>query len=157
MGLAAGDVAPEFELPDHNGQMRRLSEYRGSPVVLLFFPAAFTSVCTEELCTVGEDLDAYEELGAEVLAISVDSPSALNRFRDDCGVSFTFLSDFNRTATPAYQVLRKGPLGPGLLGVADRAAFVIDANGRVAWAWHSTNPGNLPPFEEIKEALKQLA
>lgn len=157
MPLSVGDRAPEFELPDHDAQMKKLSDYRGSPVVLLFFPAAFTSVCTEELCTVGGDLDAYERLGGEVLAISVDSPFVLSRFRQDCDVDFTFLSDFNRTATRAYEVQRDGPLGPGLMGVADRAAFVIDGEGEVTYVWHSTNPGNLPPFDEIKDALEKAA
>lgn len=157
MPLQVGDVAPNFELPAHDNEMRTLEEFRGSPTVLLFFPAAFTSVCTEEMCTVGDNLGAYSEIGADVLAISVDSPFVLKRFRAECEAEFTFLSDFNRTATKLYGVLREGPLGPGLMEVADRAAFVVDPEGRISYAWHSTNPGNMPPLEEIREAARAAA
>ena len=157
MPLRAGDRAPEFELPSHESKMVSLESFRGRPVVLLFFPAAFSSVCTAEVCAVGEDFEVYREIGAEVLAISVDSPYALNRFREDCGVDFTFLSDFHREATKLYGVLREGILGPGLREVADRSAFVIDGEGLVRFAWHSTNPGQLPPFEEVREAARAAA
>jgi peroxiredoxin len=137
--------------------MVSLESLRGRPVVLLFFPAAFSSVCTTEMCAMGDDLAAYREVGAEVLAISVDSPYALKRYREDCGVDFTFLSDFHREATKLYGVLREGTLGPGLREVADRSAFVIDGEGVVRFAWHSTNPGVLPPLEEVREAARAAA
>lgn len=158
MPLKPGDAAPEVALPSHDLETVSLAEHRGDhPLVVLFFPAAFTSTCTEELCSVGEDLGAYRDLGARVVAVSVDSPWALERFRTECGVDFPFLSDFNREATRAFGVLRESPLGPGLLGVSDRAAFVIGRDDRIAYAWHSTNPGLLPPFEEIKEAVREAS
>ena len=104
----------------------------------------------------GDDLASYQALDARVVALSVDSPWVLKRFRDECGADFPFLSDFNRDATKAFGVLREDPLGPGLRGASDRAAFVFDRDGRVAYAWHSTNPGLLPPFDEIKGALQAL-
>lgn len=158
MPLKTGDAAPDVTLPSHALEMVSLAEHRGDrALVVLFVPLAFTGTCTEELCTVGEDLGAYRELGARVVAVSVDSPWALERFRRECGADFPFLSDFNREATRAFGVLREGPLGPGLREVSDRSAFVIAPDGRIAYAWHSTNPGLLPPFEEIKAAVKLAA
>jgi len=123
--------------------------------VLLFFPLAFTDTCAEELCTVGDDLGSYAELDARVFAISVDSPFVLDRFRTECGANYPFLSDFNRAASEAFGVLRTAPLGPGLRGTCDRAVFVAH-EGRVRYSWHSTNPGLLPPFAEIKQALREI-
>lgn len=158
MPLRPGDPAPELTLPSHTGESTSLTELRGEqPLVLLFFPLAFTSTCTEELCTIGDDLDAYREMNGRVAAVSVDSPFVLERFRAECGADFPFLSDFNREASTAFGVLREAPVGPGLRNVSDRSAFVIDPNGTIAYAWHSTNPGLLPPFDEIKGALERLA
>lgn len=157
MPLQTGDPIPDVTLPAHTNEPVRLAEHAdGKPLVVLFFPLAFTSTCTEEMCTLGKDFDAYEELDARVAAISVDSPFVLERFRTECGVDFPFLSDFNRDASRAFGVLREAPLGPGLRHASDRAAFVFDRRGRVAYAWHSTNPGLLPPFGEIKDALRRL-
>jgi glutaredoxin-dependent peroxiredoxin len=148
-----GDPAPDVALPSHSGESVALRDFRGRPVVVLFFPLAFTSTCTEELCAVGADLAAYRALDAEVVALSVDSPFVLARFREECRAEYPFLSDFNREASRAFGVLRTAPLGPGLVGTSDRAAFVIDAAGRIAYRWHSSNPSLLPPFDEIKNAL----
>jgi glutaredoxin-dependent peroxiredoxin len=158
MPLKPGDVSPDVTLPSHDLEPVSLASFRGvRPVVLLFFPLAFTSTCTRELCTVGEDLDSYSGLDAQVLAVSVDSPFVLQRFRNECRAEYPFLSDFNREAMRAFGVERAGPLGPGLHGASDRAAFVIDRDGRIAYAWHSTTPSLLPPFEEIKDALRRLS
>lgn len=157
MPLKQGDCAPSVTLPSHTGDPVSLPElWSERPVVVLFFPLAFTSTCTEQLCTVGDDLAAYRELDAQPVAVSVDSPFVLARFRTECNADYPFLSDFNREASEAFGVVREAPLGPGLRGASDRAAFVIDRSGRVAYAWHSTNPGLLPPFDEIKDALKML-
>ncbi len=157
MPLQPGDNLPDLILPDQDRQPVALAGYRGRPLVVLFFPLAFSSTCTEEMCTVAEDLGAYRDLGAEVVGISVDSPYALNRFRQECNADFPFLSDFHREAAEAFDVLRSGPVGPGLYGVSERAAFVIDTEGTVVYSWHSTNPSELPPFEKIKAALALLA
>lgn len=153
MPLKTGDSVPDVTLVSHDNQQVALADLNGRPLLVLFFPLAFTSTCTEELCTIGNDLAAYQALNARVVAVSVDSPFVLKRFRDDCGADFLFLSDFHREAAEAFGVLRTSPLGPGLRNVADRSAFVIGADGTVRYAWHSTNPGLLPPFDEIKRAL----
>lgn len=154
MALSTGDKAPSVTLPSHELQQVPLeSLWRERPLVLLFFPLAFTSTCTEELCTVRDDMSSYGGLNAGVAAVSVDSPFTLKRFRDEIGADYLFLSDFNREASRAFGVLRESPLGPGLLNASDRAAFVIGTDGRVRWSWHETNPGLLPPFDQIKAAL----
>jgi peroxiredoxin len=154
MALQHGDRLPDLSLPSHATEPVSLAGYAdGRPLVVLFFPLAFTSTCTEQMCSMGDDFAAYEALDTRAVAISVDSPWVLDRFRAECGANFPFLSDFNRDATRAFGVLRQGTLGPGLRDVCDRAAFVFDREGRVAYAWRSTNPGLLPPVDEIKGAL----
>ena len=150
-------MAPPFTLTEGDARTTvSLSEHLGDgPVVLLFYPLAFSSTCTEEMCTVADDYAAYEELGATVLAISVDSPYVNAAFARDCGASFPFLSDFNREASRAYGVLR-GSLGE-LEGVSERAAFVIDADGVITYTWVGENPGVFPPLAEIKAAVEAAA
>lgn len=154
MGLKQGDRAPDVTLPRHDNQQVALSSlWKDQPLVLLFFPLAFTSTCTEEMCTVRDDMGSYQGLNAQIAAVSVDSPFVLDRFRKEVGAEYPFFSDFNRQASRAFGVLREAPLGPGLLNASDRAAFVIGTDGVVRYAWHQSNPGLLPPFDEIKAAL----
>jgi glutaredoxin-dependent peroxiredoxin len=154
MPLQQGDAAPHVTLPSSDRTQTPLAElWKDGPVVVLFFPLAFTSTCTEELCTVRDDIGSYAGLDARVVAVSVDSPYVLDRFKKELGADYLFLSDFNRAATHAFGVLRTAPVGPGLLNASERAAFVIGTDGRIRYAWHSTNANLLPPFEEIKRAL----
>jgi peroxiredoxin len=154
MGLKAGEQAPDVTLPSHENQQVPLSTlWQDGPAVLLFFPLAFTSTCTEELCTMRDDIGTYTGLNARVIATSVDSPFVLQRFKQEVGADYLFASDFNREASTAFGVLRESPLGPGLRNASDRAAFVIGSDGAIRYAWHSTNPSLLPPFDEIKQAL----
>jgi glutaredoxin-dependent peroxiredoxin len=157
MPLKIGDQAPDVTLPSSTNEQVALRDlWTHQPLVVLFFPLAFTSTCTREVCTVGEDLASYEGLGGQVVAVSVDSPFVLDRFRKETGATYPFLSDFNRQASQGFGVVRETAIGPGLLGASDRSAFVVGTDGRVAYVWHSTNPGLLPPFDEIKDALRGL-
>lgn len=156
MPLQPGNKAPDVSLVSHTMEQVSLTDFRGKPLVVYFFPLAFSSTCTEEMCTVGEDFDAYHDLDANIVAISVDSPYALDRFRRDCGAEFPFLSDFHHEASEAFGVLRKAPLGPGLRNTSDRSAFVVDANGTIAYSWRGAHPGVLPPFDEIKAAVRAI-
>jgi peroxiredoxin len=156
MGLKVGEKAPDVTLPSTENKMVSLASlWAEGPLTVLFFPLAFTSTCTEELCAVRDDITAYRgaTAGGTVVAISVDSPFTLKRFKDEIGADYLFLSDFNREASRAFGVLREAPLGPGLLNASDRAAFVVGTDGTVRYAWHEANPSLLPPFDEIKEAL----
>jgi peroxiredoxin len=151
MGANAPD-ATLFVRPREPVQLKQLQG--GVPLVILFFPLAFSGVCTEELCTIAEDFGAYRDLEAKVVGISVDSPYVTLKFAEACGATFPILSDFNREAIRAYDVER-ADLG-GLKSVADRAVYIVDGAGTVAYRWRGENPGVLPPFDEIKAALKKL-
>ncbi len=155
MALKVGDKAPGFTLPDTEKNMVSLDNYKGQPVVLLFFPFAFTSVCTTELCTIRDDIATYENLNAQVLAASVDSPFCLARFKEDQKLNFPLLSDFNKEAAQAYGALYK-EFVLGLKGVAKRAAFVIDGQGTIRYAEVLDNAGDLPNFEAIKTVLAAI-
>jgi glutaredoxin-dependent peroxiredoxin len=155
--LEIGAKAPDLTLPAHTMERVSLGKlYPRNATVLVFFPLAFSSTCTEELCSFRDDLSTYGELNAQVVAMSVDSPYVLKRFREELGAEYLFLSDFNREAAPAFGVLREAPVGPGLLRATERAAFVVDTGGIVRWAWCSPNPSLLPPYDEIKAVLAEL-
>jgi len=120
--------------------------------VLLFYPLSFTSVCTDELCSVSSGMDAYTALDADVWGISVDSPFTQEAFAAQSGISIPLLSDFNKDVAAAYDVLYEDLLG--FKGVAKRSAFVIDADGIIQFSWSSEDPKQLPDFEAIQNALK---
>lgn len=154
MALPAGTEAPDFSVPPSGDPESRvtLEDTKGYKFVLLFFPMAFTSVCTEEACTMSEDLDEYRKLGAEVMGVSVDSPFTQQAWKEQEGFDLPMLSDFNREMIEAYDVKRDDLLG--LKNVANRAAFVIDEEGVIQFSWESDDPGQLPPFDEIREAVE---
>ena len=153
MALDVGAIAPDFELPLKIGEPPiRLSDYRdGKPVVLLFFPLAFSSVCTAEMCTVAENYSSWQGLDVEVIGISVDSPFVNQKFAEDCNAAFPIVSDFNKSASEAYGVLYDEFVG--LKGVSKRAAFVVDKDGRIRYAWVSDDPKVTPDFDAIMAVL----
>jgi peroxiredoxin len=155
MALEIGQVAPDFSLVDSDMKMGSLSEYQGKNALVLFFPLAFTSVCTAELCAVRDDLAAYNSLNAEVLGISVDTLFTLKKFKEEQGLNFRLLSDFNKTAARSYGALYEDYFG--MHGVAKRAAFLIDKQGRIAFAQVLDNDAEWPDFEAIKQKLAGLA
>ena len=120
-----------------------------------FFPAAFTGVCTTQLCTVRDAIHLYENEKATVLAISVDLPFTLAKFKEDQNLNFTLLSDFNKEVSRAYGAIYEDWI-LGLKGVSKRAAFVIDANGIVVHAEVLVNAGELPDFNAIDKVLESL-
>ncbi len=153
MAVRTGDMAPAFQLPQGPGDVVDLGEHIGSEkVVLLFFPLAFSSVCTAELCTISQDWGAWDDLGARVFGISVDSPFVTQRFREEEGITFPLLSDFNKHVAEEYGVLYENLVG--LEGVAKRSAFVVDASGRVVYDWVSEDSGVEPDYDEIRSALE---
>ena len=150
-----GQEAPNFSLPDTEKKVKQLSDFRGKNVVVLFFPFAFTGVCTAELCATRDDIATYNNANAEVLAISVDSPFTLAKFKEEQNLNFTLLSDFNKIASKDYDVLYES-FAVGLLGVSKRSAFVINKEGIVKYAQVLESAGDLPDFEAIKNCLKEL-
>ena len=150
--VAVGTVAPDFTLTRRIGEDPvRLSDYRGErAVVVLFFPLAFSGVCTDEMCHVAETYDRWQTLNAEILGISIDSPWVNARFAEETGAPFPILSDFNKETSAGYGVLNDNFFG--MRGVADRSAFLIDRDGVIRYAWTSADADLMPPFDEIEKA-----
>jgi len=155
MKLNKGDQAPAFKLVSSDRKEVSLDDYKGKNVVLLFFPMAFTSVCTTQLCTMRDNLADYNKLNTEVLGISVDSPFTLNRYKQDQQLNYTLLSDFNKEASQAYGAFYENFM-LGLKGVSKRAAFVVDKHGKVQYAEVLENAGDLPNFEAVKQTVSSL-
>jgi len=155
MAIKTGDKAPNFKLTSSEKQSVELSSYEGKNVVLLFFPMAFTGVCTTELCTMRDDIAYYGGLNAEILAVSVDSPFTLEKFKEEQKLNFPLLSDFNKDVSTAYDSLHE-VFAFGMKGVSKRSAFVIDRTGTIQYAEVLDNPGELPNFSKIKETLESL-
>lgn len=153
MTIEVGQDAPELELAVAGSQDKfRLSEYKDKqPVVLLFFPLAWTGVCTQQMCDARDAMNRFQELNAKVVGISVDSPFALAKFKEDQGLNFDLASDFNRSAVDAFGCKYDELLG--FKGVAKRSAFVIGKDGKVLYARVNESAKDVPPFDEIQEAL----
>ncbi|MCC5925271.1 MAG: redoxin domain-containing protein [Bacteroidetes bacterium] len=154
MGLKKGDKAPAFTLKDTDGNDVALTQYAGKPVVLLFFPLAFTGVCTKELCLVRDEFEMYEQLDAQILAISVDSFFTLQKFKQEQNLNFPLLSDFNKEVAEAYDAIYDEFFG--MKGVAKRSAFVVSATGEIAYAEVLEKASDLPDFEAIKSTIKSM-
>ncbi len=155
MPLAVGSQAPDFTLKtktaDGLKDIRLSDNFGKKQTVLLFFPLAYTGVCTQELCDISSGLSAYAGLGAEVYGISVDSPFAHEAWAKEHKIGVTLLSDLNKAVTRAYDVVF-----PNLAGVGDtsaRAAFVIGQDGRIKYAEQTPTPKDLPDFAKVKAAL----
>jgi len=151
-----GDNAPMFTLKTlKSGKLIDVNiaeELEKRSVVLLFFPFAFSSVCTKELCDMSDMMSEYTSLDAEVFGISVDSPFALDAFARANRISVTLLSDFNKEVSTKYGVIFKELLG--MKGVSKRAAFAIDSGGFVRYAESSDDPVKVPDFAKIEAALR---
>lgn len=158
MPIAVGTKAPDFTLKSKTASGLvdvKLSANLGRKnTVLLFYPLAFTSVCTAELCDVSQGLSAYSQLDAEVIGVSVDSPFAQEAWAQKEKITLTLASDLNKEVTRAYGVEFKGLAGIG--DTSARAAFVIDKQGIVQYAEQTPTPKDLPNFAAIKETLARL-
>ncbi|MDX1585701.1 MAG: redoxin domain-containing protein [Balneolaceae bacterium] len=154
MKVSAGDVAPNFSLQDTSGNKVELYNRirEGNKVLLLFFPLAFSSTCTEELCTARDNMKLYNSLDTDVIGISVDSFFTLNEFRKSQNLNFMLLSDFNRTVSEDYGVLYEDFYG--MEGVAKRSAFVVGEDKTVLFAEVLEDASRLPDFDGIQKALK---
>jgi peroxiredoxin len=154
--MEVGQNAPDITLVDTEKNKVSLADFKGKNVVVLFFPLAFTSVCTTELCNMRDNISLYNNLNAEILGISVDSFYTLAKFKEEQNLNFRLLSDFNKEASKAFDVLYES-FGPfEMKGVSKRAAFVIDKEGVIQYAEVCASPGDLPDFNAIQSALKPL-
>jgi len=158
MPIAVGSKAPDFTLKSKNASglvdVTLSANFGKKNTVVLFFPLAFTSVCTTEMCDITAGLGAYAGMGADVIAISVDSPFAQEAWAQKEKITLTLVSDLNKATTKAY-----GVEFPGLAGIGDtsaRAAFVIDKSGVVQYSEQTPSPKELPKFAKVKETLARL-
>lgn len=151
--IAIGSKAPEFNLFNQKRERVSLEGQRGKKVVVAFFPAAFTSVCERELCTFRDSLAALDDIGATVLAVSVDAPFANAAFVDKNKLNFSVLSDYAREATRAYGVAIENFAGMPGYTASNRAVFVVSGEGVITYAWVGPNPGVEPDYEEVKRAV----
>ena len=154
MSVDVGSPAPDFTLMNHERQPVTLSAQHGHPVVLAFFPAAFSSVCQKELCTFRDQLARFNHARAQVYGISVDTFFALKAFHDAQGLTFPLLSDLNKQVIRAYGVFNEDMIG--LHGIAKRAVFVVDSTGAVRHREVLDDARNEPDYQKVFAALDAL-
>lgn len=155
MAPAIGQTAPDFTLFDSEKKEVTLSSLKGQPVLLLFFPLAFTNVCTKELCSVRDNINLYNDLKVTVFGISVDALQTLAKFKEDQKLNFTLLSDFNKEASRAYGSIYE-MFGFNMKGVSKRSAFLIDKEGIIRYAEVLDNAGEVPNFQAIEAVMTTL-
>jgi len=158
--VTTGDAAPDFTAPLANGDIEEftLSERLedDAPIVLAFFPGAFTSVCTTEMCTFQDRLATFNDLAASVYGVSRDSPFTLNEFREQNDLEFGLISDYNKELIDDYDI-EMDFADLGVYGVAKRSVFVVDGDGNVAYSWVSDDPGVEPDYDEVEAAVEDLS
>ena len=158
MPIAVGSKAPDFNLKSKQASglvdVKLSNNFGKKNTVLLFFPAAFTGVCTQEMCDISGGLSAYSGLGADVIAVSVDTPFAQEAWAQKEKISLTLASDLNKEVIKKYDVVF--PMLAGVGDTAARAAFVIDKTGVVQYSEQTPTPKELPNFAKVKEALGKL-
>jgi peroxiredoxin len=156
MAVHIGDKANDFTLRNHKGEDVQLSANLDQNVLLLFFPFAFTGVCTTELCMTRDNLSFYNNVHAKVYGISVDSQFTLAKFAETNNLNFPLLSDFNKQVSKEYGSIYDSFIGY-YDGVSKRSAFVIDKTGTIRYAEVLESAGDLPNFEAINKVLQELS
>lgn len=158
MALQIGEMAPAFSLYNSDKNKINLGDYAGSKnVLLLFFPVAFTGICTKELCSVRDGINKYNNENTAVMGISVDSVYTLKKYKEEQSFNFPLLSDFNKEVSNLYQSIHESFSNMGMLGVSKRSAFIIDKAGILQYVEVLENPGAMPDFEKIDKKLEELA
>ena len=156
--VEVGSKAPDVELVDTEKKVVKISDYKGKPTVLLFYPGAFTGVCTKEMCTFRDSLAKYNQLGVSVLGISVDGPFANKAFKDTNNLNFPLLSDLGKKAMKEYGLEFDNFAGVKGYVVSNRAVFVLDKEQNVRFKWVGENPGKEPDYNTVAaEAEKERA
>ncbi len=156
MSVEVGKKAPEFKALDSGLKEKTLSDYKGKKTVLAFFPGAFTSVCTKEMCTFRDSMANFNKLNATVVGISVDQPFSLAEFGKQNKLTFDLLSDPERKISKEYGALHEKFLDKPGLTASKRAVFVLDKEGVVRYKWVSDNPGVEPDYKLIESELAKF-
>lgn len=153
MSIEVNSVAPNFSLLDAERQSRSLSDFAGKKVVLAFFPGAFTGACTKEMCALRDSMANFNQMNAQVIGVSVDSPFANKAFSDANNLTFPLLSDYKREVSQVYCGVYNDFAGLKDYRAAKRSVFVLDQAGFVKYRWITEEPGKEPPYDEIKNIL----
>jgi glutaredoxin-dependent peroxiredoxin len=156
MAVEVGDAAPDFALPDQDRQTKKLSDFRGSNVLLAFYPGAFTGGCTREVCSLRDNMAMLNGMQAQVLGISTDPPASQKAWADQNQLNFSLLSDYKRNTVEAYGVAFPDFLCMEGFTAARRSIFLIDKDGTVRYKWLAERDP-IPPYEEISAVLKTLS
>ncbi len=151
-----GEKAPEFSLYDTDLNLVFLKEFRGKKVVLAFYPGAFSTVCRREMCTLSEKVMEFDRLNAQILGISVDGPFANRAFKMQNGISFPLLCDFNREVTEKYGILLRNFYAIHGYSVANRAVFIVDKEGILAYVWKAKDVGEEPDYGLLVERVGKV-
>ena len=153
--MQVGSKAKDFTLFNSEKEKVTLSDFKDKNVLLLFFPLAFTSVCTQELCSVSDGISGYNNSNAEVIGISVDSVYTLAKYKELNNIKFNLLSDFNKEVSSSYESIYE-TFGFGMKGVSKRSAFLIDKEGVIRYAEVLENASEIPNFDKINKILAEL-
>lgn len=156
MTIKIGETAPKFMLFDTNRKIRSLSEFDGKKIILVFYPGAFTSVCTKEMCSFRDSITKFDGSNAQVIGISVDAPFVNKAFAIQNGLQFPLLSDYSRRVSKLYGGIHENFAGLTDYSVSKRAVFIIDINRIVRYVWISENPGIEPNYDEIAEVTAKI-
>jgi len=158
MSVDVGQKAPDVTLVGADRKPVQLSDViAGKPAVLVFFPAAFSGVCTKEMCSFRDSAGKFNAVSSQVVGISVDAPFAQSAFAQANQIEYPLLSDFTRRAVKAFGIEDPAFAGGALPGVAKRSVFVLDKNGVVRWKWIGESPSNEPNYDEVAAAAKQAS
>jgi peroxiredoxin len=155
MAREIGQKAPDFSLTDYDGNQKTLNDFKGKNLVLAFYPAAFTGVCTKEMCTFQDSLSQFNNLNVEVLGVSTDKAATNQDFAAKNGVTFPLMSDEARETIKNYDIQFEN-FGTQGNTVAKRSVFVIDGNGDLQYQWIADNPGQEPNYDEVLKAVEGL-
>jgi peroxiredoxin len=154
--IKVGDEAPDFTLPDTGMKQRSLKEFIGQKVVLAFFPGAFTTTCTKEMCEFRDSMARLSDLKAQVIGISVNDPFSNKAFVEKNRLPFPLLSDFKRETIKNYELELPNFAGLNGYTAAKRSIFILDQKGVVRYVWVSDNPAVEPNYQEIQKALEEI-
>jgi peroxiredoxin len=156
LSVEEGREPPDFSLPDQDRKQRALKDFVGKKIVLAFFPGAFTSVCTKEMCTFRDSIQALNSLNAQVVGISVNDPFTNKAFAEANKLQFPILSDYTRKTVRKYNVFHDNFAGLAGYTAAKRSVFVLDDDGIVRYRWVSDDPGKQPDYDAIKKVLAEI-
>jgi peroxiredoxin len=156
MSVEIGQKPPNFQLLDQDRKQQALKDFIGKKTVIAFFPGAFTSVCTREMCAFRDSMQALNRLNAQVVAISVNDPFTNKAFAEANKLQFPILSDYGRETVRKFNVFHEDFAGLKGYTAAKRSVFVLDDKGVVRYRWISEDPGKEPNYDEVKDDLVRI-